>query len=184
MFFSFSISFKLFNYNYLVCWHGININLIHEKLKSIPIGLPNKRWECGDVTIFNKILNLNIEKSQIIYCNFDVNTNIIDRSYCEKEITPIVNISRKPYVDYLTDIAKSYFIISPNGNGIDCHKHWESIYLKTIPIVTESINVNQYPDYPFLIIKDWSEFKNLELTIELYNKIWNNFEVEKLHLIN
>ena len=40
------------------------------------------------------------------------------------------------------------FIISPEGNGIDCHRHYEALYLKSIPII---------PNHPLMRLK----FKNL-----------------------
>ena len=77
-------------------------------------------------------------------------------------------------------MAKSYFILSPNGNGIDCHKHWEAFHAHSIPVVTKSINLKFYEDLPFLVIDDWSRFKELELTPELYHKIWANFNPDEL----
>lgn len=173
---------NILNNKHLIEWHGQNINLIHPKLRSIPIGLANKRWSHGNVDILDKIVNLNNSKNNLVYCNFDVHTNYIERNYCLENIKPIVNSNRISFEEYLIQLSESYFCVSPNGNGIDCHKHWESLYLKTIPIVTKSINIDQYIDYPFLVINDWSEFKNLELNIELYNKIWNDFNRNKLYL--
>lgn len=87
-----------------------------------------------------------------------------------------------PFKDYLTELAKSYFVISPNGNGIDCHKTWEALYLKTIPIVTKSINIDYYKNYPILIIENWRDFNIKNITIDMYNTLWNNFNLENLQI--
>ena len=78
--------------------------------------------------------------------------------------------------------TRKFHRISPNGNGIDCHRNWESLYLKTIPIVTESVNINFYKSYPLLILKNWSDFPNLNLTESLYKKLWENFDSNLLYI--
>jgi len=130
---------KFLNYlndDLLFKWYSQNVDLVHPKLISIPIGIANEIWLHGDSSKVNH------------------------------------------YID-----SKSFFMISPRGNGVDCHRNWESIYLKTIPIITESINFTHfYKDFPFLIIKDWSELDVSVLTEENYHKIWNNFDINKLNV--
>ena len=88
----------------------------------------------------------------------------------------------KNFESYLRELSKSFFNISPNGNGVDCHKTWESLYLRTIPIVTKSINIDFYKNLPILIIDDWSELDTNILTEENYNKIWSEFNPEFLNV--
>ncbi|OEU06279.1 hypothetical protein FRACYDRAFT_255289 [Fragilariopsis cylindrus CCMP1102] len=38
------------------------------------------------------------------------------------------------YVDYLRDISRTKYVISPDGDHPDCHRHYESIGLGAIPI--------------------------------------------------
>jgi hypothetical protein len=90
--------------------------------------------------------------------------------------------SRQNFKQYLNELHLSLFSISPNGNGIDCHKIWESLYLRTIPIVTKSINIDYYNDFPILIIENWESFKKEEITIELYNEIIKKYDNLKLDL--
>lgn len=49
------------------------------------------------------------------------------------------------------------FEISPRGNGIDCHRTWEALILKTIPIVLTSHLDPIYDGLPVAIVKDWEE---------------------------
>ena len=83
---------------------------------------------------------------------------------------------------YISELNDSFFCLSPNGNGVDCHKTWESIYLKTIPVITESINIKFYKDFPIYIIESWENFNINELTIELYNDIIQNFDFNKINI--
>ncbi len=169
---------------YLITWYGQNINTIHSKLKSIPIGIANEQWEHGNECIILDVINSSFEKDRLIYMNFDINTNKLEREYCVDELSKKnIHMSEKlPFKDYLTELAKSYFVISPNGNGIDCHKTWEALYLKTIPIVTKSINIDYYKNYPILIIEDWRDFNINNITIDMYNTLWNNFNLENLQI--
>ena len=80
---------------------------------------------------------------------------------------------------YLSNLNHSYFSICPEGNGIDTHRIWESLYLKTVPIVTKSINIEFYKNYPILIIDDWNSFDLKDITISLYNEIIKKYN-EKL----
>ena len=177
------------NYLYdenLIIWYGQNINTIHPKLKSIPIGIANEMWPHGDKNVLNEIINEDNKKDKLIYVNFDVNTNLFERNHCLNEINKhgLKMENKLPFKDYLRELSKSYFVISPNGNGIDCHKTWEALYLKTIPIVTKSINIDFYKNYPIFVIDDWSEFNLSYFTIEEYYKIWNNFDTNKLIIKN
>ena len=97
---------------------------------------------------------------------------------CLNEVYPIQNSNRLDFENYLRNVSKSYFVISPNGNGIDCHKTWECFYLKSVPIITESINSSYYKDYPFLIINKWSDFNKIDLNVDLYNKIMNKNKIK------
>jgi hypothetical protein len=88
----------------------------------------------------------------------------------------IIMSSRQNFKQYLNELRLSLFSISPNGNGIDCHKIWESLYLKTIPIVTKSINIDYYYDFPILIIENWESFRKEDITIDLYNEINKKYD--------
>lgn len=166
-------------------WYGQNINIDHPKVKSIPIGLANPKWAHGNPNNMDKAINRAHwkDKENLVYCNFDIGTNPFERSVCLEE-TGLEMAARVSSEEYLKQTGKSYFTLSPNGNGIDCHKHWESFHLKTIPIVTKSKNIDFYNHLPFLVIDSWKEYRNLDLSQELYDKIWGNFDPSTLFFEN
>ncbi|CAF1370635.1 unnamed protein product [Adineta ricciae] len=49
------------------------------------------------------------------------------------------------------------FWLSPRGNGIDCHRTWEALYLDVIPIVWNSTLNSLYTDLPIIVVNDDSE---------------------------
>lgn len=168
----------------LIKWYGQNTMTIHPKLSSIPIGIANEIWPHGDEDIFNKVIDQNIPKERLIYVNFDVNTNRRERNYCLNEVNKngLEMANKLPFKEYLEEVAKSYFVVSPNGNGVDCHKTWEALYLSAIPIVTKSINIDFYRDYPIVVIDDWGVFNPKEFSVELYEKLWEGFDLNKLKI--
>ena len=79
------------------------------------------------------------------------------------------------------------FVISPHGNGLDCHRTWEAINLGCIVIVKTSPLDSLYADLPVLIVKHWSEvtpqrlssclaeFQNREFKLDILSlSYWKN----------
>jgi hypothetical protein len=55
-------------------------------------------------------------------------------------------------------LLNSYgFVASPPGNGIDCHRTWEALYLGVVPILKKSIFYSFFPDLPAIFVDDWKE---------------------------
>ena len=63
------------------------------------------------------------------------------------------------------EMIKYKWIISPHGNGLDCHRTYEAIALGCIPIVKTSTLDIIYKDMPIIIVKNWSD-----ITIDYLNK--------------
>lgn len=166
----------------LIKWYGQNIMIKHPKLESIPIGIANEIWSHGNEDVFKEVMGKNIEKERLIYINFDVNTNRSERNYCISELNKkgLEMQPKLPFKEYLEEVTKSYFVVSPNGNGVDCHKTWEALYLKTIPILTQSINIDYYKNLPIIVINDWAEFNPKMFNYDLYRKNWGGFDINKL----
>lgn len=49
------------------------------------------------------------------------------------------------------------FVISPHGNGLDCHRTWEALCLGCIPIVKTSCLDPLFFNFPVLIVQNWSD---------------------------
>ncbi len=63
---------------------------------------------------------------------------------------------------------KYAFVVSPHGNGLDCHRTWEALCIGNIPIVKTSPIDSLFDELPILIVKDWNDINKqlLEKTIE------------------
>jgi hypothetical protein len=153
----------IFNYELLIMWYSVNVNIENEKIESIPIGIANSRWEHGNIDKIKKIIDKNNKKSIDVFCSFDINTNYKERINCINNINVFNNYPIK-FEEYLELLSKSKYSICPEGNGIDTHRVWESIYLNTIPIVTKSIHMlNLSKKYDMVILNKWEDFKNLNI---------------------
>ena len=59
---------------------------------------------------------------------------------------------------YFKELPKYKFVISPEGNGIDCHRHYEALMAGCIPIVEDSEIIREkYKGCPILYTKNYSE---------------------------
>jgi hypothetical protein len=73
--------------------------------------------------------------------------------------------------------SKYTFVISPHGNGLDCHRTWEALCLGCIPIVRTSPLDALYADLPVYIVNDWSDVTEINL-----RKVLNEFSQRKFDL--
>ena len=65
------------------------------------------------------------------------------------------------------------FVLSPHGNGLDCHRTWEALILGCIPIVRTSPIDSLYEGLPVLIVNDWNNINNelLQNTIDQFKNM-------------
>ena len=60
--------------------------------------------------------------------------------------------------DYFKKLPEYKFVISPEGNGIDCHRHYEALMAGCIPIVERNPLIkHKYRGCPILFTADYSE---------------------------
>lgn len=172
------------NNDKIIKWFSQNTFYQHKKIITLPIGLANSMWPHGNLNLFSEIMNKNIKKDNLCYFNFNINTNKLIR----KKIYDICIINKfkynsfTNYKKYLINLKKSKFCICPPGNGYDCHRLWEALYLNTIPIVSDIPAYNQYKNLPILFIKDWKIINNTFLK-KKYEEFKNKkYNLEKIYL--
>jgi hypothetical protein len=128
-------------------------------------------------------INFNFEKNYIRsrfgYDRYEAITQIPKSlMFSEKEEVP-------RYGSWHTQ-AKYAFVVSPFGNGYDCHRTWEALILGCIPIVKTSGLDSLYDTLPVLIIQDWTDITEtlLSKTLEDFKKKHENnkFNYDKLRL--
>ena len=165
-------------------WYAQNCYSINPILIPIPIGFENKIWEniFGPQTKYIHRVSMNIvEPTGLVYFNCNQNTNLKDRKECfDFSInTSYVNIDEPnlSYINYLNRIQHHKFILSPNGNGLDCHRTWEILKLQRIPILKRQGQLERlYANMPVLFVDNWNDINQLNLSDIYHNYNFLNQE--------
>jgi hypothetical protein len=179
----------------LIKWYAQNCVLITDKLKQLPIGLDlhtltkNPIWGplqkvSDQIDDIKNILKIQINKKNKCYSNFHFQMNTkfgYDRVDAKNKISKdLIYYEPKkiPRIDSWKNMIEYKYVISPLGNGLDCHRTWEAIILGCIPIVKKSKLDPMYKGLPVLIVNDWSD-----VTQELLdNYIADYSNINKIYL--
>ena len=149
----------------IIHWFAQNLLFKHPQVTPIPIGLENLRYNHkGKLDYFNQD-GFKKENDTVIKYNFSVRSNkirIIAQDNLEKT-TLAEKINPKDQDDYVQEIKRSYFVASPDGRGVDCHRTWEAVYLKAIPIVTNNPMTEYFKEIglPIALIDSWTKINEL-----------------------
>ena len=175
-------------------WYGQNSYSIKENVIPIPIGFENIRWEScfGSKTEWlSQVLSEEIQPSSLVYFNCNKSTNILERencfNFCKTVNFITVDEPNLSYLDYLRYIKNHKFVLSPRGNGLDCHRTWEVLMLGRIPILKREGQLERlYKDMPVLFVDEWDDLLEVDLECfynqtlfknqgRMYFDYWSNF---------
>jgi hypothetical protein len=160
----------ILNYDKLIKWHAQNIRMVHDKLLFLPIGIANSQWPHGNLENFN--ITQPTQKTKRIYFNFNVYTNLQKRMYCFNRLKHKLEwLNDVPPRENIQRLSEYEFCICPEGNGVDTHRLWEALYVKTIPIVIKSdfTDVLLQNNIPLVVLNDWSDLDESILDYTKYN---------------
>tara|TARA_R100001443_G_scaffold87176_2_gene93741 strand:- start:495 stop:1346 length:852 start_codon:yes stop_codon:yes gene_type:complete len=77
-----------------------------------------------------------------------------------------VDEKRVDYYHFLLNLANHKFILCPRGNAIDCHRNWEVLYMRRVPVMVRDEYLEElYKDYPVLFVDKYSDI-NKDLLLE------------------
>lgn len=149
-------------------WFAINATHKDESLVCIPLGLKTHKGIYMEEKYMTewfvpKISELKSnKKDNIVYCNWGQTNqyrNTIINKLNSNSIDYVLE-NNIPFNEYVTNMSKCKFVISPPGNGIDCHRTWESLYIGCIPIVIKNQIYDNWKGLPILQVDDYSELTN------------------------
>jgi hypothetical protein len=163
----------------LVAWLGTNAELRHPKLVPLALGVGNP-IKC-DPELLKRVQAQRRAKEELFEASFFVSTNPAERAYCVEQ-TGIEPVPKTSQAEFFERLASSYFVLSPNGNGVDCYRTWQALYLRTVPIVTRSLLTEAHPDLPLIVLDDWSDFRTIEFSTELYEATMGDWDPAELRL--
>ena len=152
-----------------------NMNVRHQQVYPLPIGMANSCWDWGDSKIMDEVINEGYDNSNpyFIYANFTKGDGVRyeRRKDCYDILSEngIIMQESTDYKSYLQELKKHKFCLSPEGNGIDCYRTWEALYMKTIPICKRSVMVEEFAKtFPIYIVDDWKDFD--------IDDVWNSYD--------
>lgn len=175
---------KILNNNYIKKWYiqNYDMTIIHEKMCHYPIGIDfhTGKWLMDmninlKINFYNKVRNKNIlYNNSKIFCDTHLSKTHNDRE------TMYEILKNNNYIDFLSEqlnfkqIINQYrkykFILSPRGNGLDCHRTWECFLCGCIVITTSSSLDKMWIEHelPVVILKEWSELNMINLRHALF----------------
>ena len=69
-----------------------------------------------------------------------------------------VEDQRVDYTNFLLNLARHKFVLCPRGNAIDCHRNWEVLYMKRVPVMKRDEYLEAlFKDYPVLFVDKYSD---------------------------
>ena len=160
-----------------------NMNVKHPQVEPLPIGIANSCWDWGDSKIMDEVINEGFSDTNplFIYANFTKGDGVRyeRRKDCYDILSEngIIMQESTDYKSYLQELKKHKFCLSPEGNGIDCYRTWEALYMKTIPICKRSVMVEEFAKtFPIYIVDDWKEF-DIDDVWKSYDSFnWDNWD--------
>ena len=191
--------------NKIIHWFAQNCVYKHPKITNLPIGLDYHTlngnqsfyWgkNCKPIKQENELINIkntsNPFYERIYKCYSTFHFSYSGYKYEKDRVDALNNIPHDiiyfepkliPRNETWEHQINYAFVISPHGNGLDCHRTWEALVLGCIPIVKKSNIDALYEDLPVLIVNNWCDLNQevLNNTIEQFKN--KNFNYNKLSL--
>lgn len=156
--------------------HAVNAEFNNDKIVPFPYGL-QRQIERGDVhderlEIMKELIleDALVIPSKLLYinCGLGVERNAKERAY-------LVNFNDLPwcttrfdknslhfpydkYRDFIAEMRNHKFMICPEGHGMDCHRNWELLYMRRVPVMKFSpYFARLMKGFPVLFVDDWPE---------------------------
>lgn len=143
----------------------------------------------GNKSIMFDVINEKIDKDNLLYLNFSINTYPSLRNFVYNKFNKqswVKTGTSEHTIDgrkkYLRDIKSSKFVLCPRGNGIDTHRIWESLYMGSVPIVIYENTHHLFTDLPILFINSWEELTYDFLNTKYEEMISQNWNYDKLKI--
>jgi len=169
----------------ILCWFSQNYDGSdpNPKLQPLPIGLDfhtisnGRKWghwpatpaaQEAELEALRRAAPPNAERQLRVHADFHFNKHKQqvwgdDRAAVQRALADNPDVqfqTRKvPRFELWREKTRYAFVVSPHGNGLDCHRTWESLVLGNIVIVKRSSLDPLYEGLPVAIVDDWREIE-------------------------
>lgn len=185
------VQWVLDNIPYVKYIYAQNLNYSCDNVYQVPLGITNvtncargakhgQNWSQNPKHA-NKLSNMFDDNSvpvKLTYANFRISTNTDERQRCAStcRIAPFLTLETHGtnLEHYIKQCRDHKMIVCPEGNGIDTHRIWETLYLGRVPIVKKHVALSQFADLPIVWVDHWKELLNPDLLIDKYEQVKDN----------
>lgn len=152
--------------------HAVNAAYFNEKIHPFPYGLQRViNRTGGDIDNRLEIMKEEIDKPQtptkLLYINCGLGRNpermgLVNFTGLSWTTTRFNEDSMffpySRYREFLTELRDHKFVICPEGHGMDCHRNWETLYMRRVPIMKKSPYFAKLMlPFPVLFVDEWSD---------------------------
>jgi len=172
-------------------FYAQNLNCSRENAYQVPLGITNvtdcargpehgANWSQNPkhAEKLSHMFDDSSTPTRLTYANFRISTNAIERQKCAStcRIAPFLTLETHgaDLDHYIKQCRDHKMTVCPEGNGIDTHRMWETLYLGRVPIVKKHTALSQFEDLPVVWVDHWKELLNPELLIEKYEQVKDN----------
>ena len=178
--------------------HAVNAEYFNDKIHPFPYGLQRELENDNRLVTMKEIVEKDEhqEPTKYLYINCGLGTerNNPERAYLvnfegldwttcrfdkDSKFFPY-----ERYRDFIKELKDHMFMVCPQGHGLDCHRNWESLYVRRVPVMKRHPYFERLMEgFPVLFVDHWSDITK-DLLIEnlhLYEEA-QKMDLKKLDL--
>ena len=168
----------------IIKWFVVNPMIMKNNIQGIPIGVGKHSTDAITST------EIPPHKTGWLYINWQNYTTerVHLKQYFENNNWDWATVHASPdrsLEQYYADLARHRFVACPPGNGIDCYRVLEAIYLGCIPIMETSPTSKYLNGLPIITIDHWGQINSLDTLKRMHDHIYateNSYTLEKSRL--
>ena len=155
--------------------HAVNAEFNNDKVIPFPYGVQRELENDNRIAILKKEIGKRHKPTKLLYINCGIERNkerepLVKFAYLSWATTRFDKDSKffpyEKYKDFLDEIRDHKFMVCPQGHGMDCHRNWESLYMRRVPVMREHPYFRRLmKGFPVLFVKEWEDITE-ELLIE------------------
>lgn len=151
--------------------HATNAVYNNKQIVPFPYGLQRPLGDNDHrLDIMKEEIGVQIEPTKLLYvnCGLGGERNAKERAYLpafdglpwttcrfdkDSKFFPY-----EKYRDFLDEMRNHKFMICPQGHGIDCHRNWELLYMRRVPVMKDCQYFRRLmKGWPVLFVDKWEE---------------------------
>eukprot|EP01001_Neometanema_parovale_P006132 NODE_2510_length_1401_cov_101.417840_g2386_i0.p1 GENE.NODE_2510_length_1401_cov_101.417840_g2386_i0~~NODE_2510_length_1401_cov_101.417840_g2386_i0.p1 ORF type:complete len:449 (+),score=28.77 NODE_2510_length_1401_cov_101.417840_g2386_i0:58-1347(+) len=160
----------------------------HPKISPFPLGLKRQKSHSTLTLARRQISRTN--PTQGLFVKFSINSPV-RRARARKALLLALkrhgllmnpaNVPKTiPLPQFYRSLMRHRFVVSPQGNGIDCYRTWEALALGRPPIIMNDQHPFLYQDLPVVVVDRWERLNSTRLAQEWMHLSERTYNANKI----